>query len=259
MTGERVVVYGDYNCPWSYLASRRASMLAADGVDIDWRAVEHDPWRPRPFADSSARFADLREEMDRVLAALLPGEVLPYSLAGFVPFTKASVSGYAEAYGAGVAAAVRQLLFEAFWLHAFDLGAAASVRTLLVDAVRSGSSPSELVRDWGFAVDVSGGPVTTTAWRLVRQWAEEWRATGQVVPVVVVEGRAPIIGEAAVAWLGEELVHRRVDVGRLPAPVVPAARPSTGLASHSWVSQHGNRWLRDYRQAHAQSPFPRAG
>ena len=47
MTAERVVVYGDFNCPWSYLASRRAAVLAEDGVDVDWRAVEHEPWRPR--------------------------------------------------------------------------------------------------------------------------------------------------------------------------------------------------------------------
>ena len=35
-----------------------------------------------------------------MLAELLPGEVLPSSLAGFVPYTQAAVSGYAEAYAA---------------------------------------------------------------------------------------------------------------------------------------------------------------
>lgn len=260
MTTDRIVIYGDFNCPWSYLASRRAAVLATDGVEVDWRAVEHQPWRPNRFTDSSVRFTCLREEMDHVLAQLLPGEELPYSLAGFVPYTQVAVSGYAEAYAAGVAGRVRNLLFEAFWIHAIDLGDAKAVRTLLVDAIRSGSSPSELLRDWGYAVDVTGGPVTTTAWRLVAAWADQWQATGkETVPVVLFGDVAPLFGTDAVEWLGAELVSRGLDPS--PPPTLASARDRLprDIAPLSWVSQHGNRWMRDYQQAHRRPVFPGVG
>lgn len=249
---DRIVVYGDFNCPWSYLASRRAAVLAADGVEVDWRAVEHEPWRPRRFSDSSVRFACVREEMDRVLALLLPDEQLPYALAGFVPYTQASVSAYAEAYGAGVASKVRHLLFEAFWTHGLDLGDANVLRTLLVDAIRSGDSPSEMLRDWGYAVDVTGGPVTTTAWRLVRAWAAEWRDTGkEVVPVLLPAGGEPVFGVDAVEWLGAELLSRGLDPN--PAPAMPSRpAPRRDLPPLTWVSEFGGPWVRDYQRAHAR-------
>lgn len=251
-----IVLYGDFNCPWSYLASRRAAVLEAAGVAVDWRAVEHDPWRPRRFADSSTRFACVREEMDRVLAALLPGEQLPFALAGFVPHTLPAVSGYAEAYRAGVGPAVRRLLFRAFWMHGMDLGAAETVRTLLADTVRSGASPSELVREWGYAVDISGGPLTTTAWRLVRGWADGWRDTEkEIVPTLVVD-EATLFGEEAVEWLGQEVARRGLDPAAVPAPAVLPRPRISGLTSRSWASQHGNRWLADYRAAHRRPPLP---
>src|SRR4051794_9779857 len=121
----RVVLYGDFNCPWSYLASRRAALLAAVGVVIDWRAVEHDPpHRGTPSHASTrtpatqladiddrqdetpaapARLGPLLDDMQQVLTLLLPGEELPYALAGFAPHTGAAVTAYAEAYRSGAA------------------------------------------------------------------------------------------------------------------------------------------------------------
>ncbi|HET6562513.1 MAG TPA: DsbA family protein [Marmoricola sp.] len=251
-----LVIYGDFTCPWSYLASRRAAVLAANGVTVDWRAVEHDPRRPSRTGDGSLRLRCLREEMDRVLALLLPGEELPYALAGFVPYTKAAVSGYAEAYAAGVGAQVQRLLFEAFWMHSFDLDSPEAVRTLLVDDVRSGTADSDLVREWGHAVDLTGGPLTTTAWRLIRQWGAEWHSTGkETVPVLVVDGGAPRFGVDAVEWLGVELARRGAAVDEVPPRHELPARSHHDIASYSWASQHGGRWLRDYQQAHGRPRF----
>lgn len=256
MTPDRIVVYGDFNCPWSYLASRRAEVLAAHGVEVDWRAVEHDPWRPRRFSDSSVRFACAREEMDRVVARLLPDERLPYSLAGFLPYTQAAVSAYAEAYAAGVASRVRHLVFEAFWSHGLDLGDANVLRTLLVDAVRSGSSPSEMLHEWGYAVDVTGGPITTTAWRLVRAWSADWRDTGkEVVPVLLAGDADPLFGVDAVEWLGAELLARGLDPNDVPPMSSPVgSAPRRDRPSMTWVSEFGGSWVRDHQRAHALRP-----
>ncbi len=35
-----VIVYRDFNCPYSYLASQRAGLLSRLRVAVDWRAVE---------------------------------------------------------------------------------------------------------------------------------------------------------------------------------------------------------------------------
>lgn len=260
VTTDRIVLYGDFNCPWSYLAARRAAVLATDGVRVDWRAVEHQPWRPQRFTDSSVRFECLREDMDHVLAQLLPGEELPYSLAGFVPYTRVAVSAYAEAYAAGVADRVRQLLFDAFWMHAVDLGDIQVVRTLLVDAVRSASSPSEPIREWGYAVDLAGSPVTLAAWRLRAAWVDQWRQTGkETVPVLIVDDGPPLFGVDAVEWLGVELLSRGLESRPVPRSAVVRRDPRRDVASHSWASQHGNRWMRDYRLAHQRPLFPSVG
>jgi hypothetical protein len=249
MTG-RLTVYGDLTCPWSYLASRRASLLEAAGVEVDWRMVEHDLPAPGRTSHDAERLLATRRDLELVSAALLPGERLPHALAGFVPFTGPAVAGYAEAYAAGVGTHVRRLLFDAFWMHGVDLGQARVVRTLLVDAVRSGASPSELVRDWGYAVDVTGAPVSTTAWRLIRAWRTQWSHSGEIVPVVVVEGGPRLHGVEAVEWLGAEAARRGLDPDgsvlyrRAATPRRP--RPG-GPVDRYWAAEHGNRWMQERR------------
>ena len=261
MSARSVVMYGDFNCPWSYLASRRAGLLAASGVlRMDWRAVEHDPAPLGRHRISSGRFDALRAEMDRVSRTLLPGEAFPYSLAGFVPHTRAAISGYAEAYGAGVSSSARRLLFDAFWMGALDLNDAKVVRTLLVDAIRAGHSTSEPLREWGYSVDVTGGPITSTAWRLLGSWTNGWLGTGkEIVPVLLVDGGEPIFGEAAVDWLGEELVRWEVDVDTGSERMVPGPWVGVDVPDLSWVSQHGGRWLRTYQDAHRVRSWTQAG
>jgi hypothetical protein len=39
----RLTIYGDFNCPFSALASVRADVLRTAGThEVDWRAVQHD-------------------------------------------------------------------------------------------------------------------------------------------------------------------------------------------------------------------------
>lgn len=217
------VLYGDFSCPWSYLAYHRLTRLYRTAGDVEFRAVEHDPWRARPRSSASESLACLDEELGRVAAQLLPGETLPLALPPAVPITRAAVSGYAEAFGADVADLAAARLFESFWTRGTDLSSPAAVRTLLADAVMAGTSPSDPLRRWGHAVDVTGGPMTTTAWRLVRRWREEWTAMEkEVVPVLVLPDGEHLYGVDAVEHLGQALATSGVD------PSADLVRPEPG-------------------------------
>lgn len=150
---------------------------------------------------------------------------------------------------------VRRLLFDAFWVNAVDLGDAKVVRTLLVDAIRSGSSDSEALREWGYAIDVTGAPITTPGHRLLRTWRDEWLRVGAgTVPVLVADGGELIIGTAAVQWLGEEITVRGLAVESAPATEPATDWIRRDLPDLSWTSQHGGRWNRAYQDAHMRDP-----
>lgn len=72
------VVYGDFNCPFSLLASLRIDALRDSGHDIEFRAVEHARQLPvigRRLDDVGK--AELAAEMEQVRALLMPGEKFP--------------------------------------------------------------------------------------------------------------------------------------------------------------------------------------
>ncbi len=217
---QRVVVYGDFTCPWSYLSWRRTETLRANGVQVDWRTVEHDPWHVVGPGGADERVTALRAELDRVDEHLLPGEEFPRIPAGFVPFTGAATSAYAEAYAAQVAASVRRELFESFWLRGVDLNNPKVVRTLLIHDMRQCSSDVELLSLWGYAVDLTGGPITRAGWGTRRAWRAEWDRlcadpeAGHVVPIVQVDDQAPVRGAAAVDTLGALLPGLGHQTGR---------------------------------------------
>lgn len=202
MTNCPIVVYGAFNSPWSYLASRRAELLKSVGLRIDWRAIDADTGRPDWPSNRARGFQRVRQEMDQIAAAILPGERLPYTLAGFITDTSAAVSVYGEAYRLGQGPAIRSLLFEAFWLHAIDLNNEQSVHTLVTDALQielcgGGASPGH----------ANGAP------HLSRQWATEWRDLGNpALPVLIAGGATSRCGAEAVEWFGDELVNRGVDI-----------------------------------------------
>lgn len=226
MTRTPTILYVDFTCPWSYLAHRRLALLSADGMDVEVRAVEHEPKRSHLGLAGDDDFQCLREEVARVEQALIPGESLPMELRGFVPSTRAAVSAYAESYGAGVADIAAPILFESYWRHGVDLGKPAVVRVLLAEAVMAGTSTSDPLRRWGHCVDVTGGPMTSLAWRLVRAWRHQWtELEKEVVPVLLPETGDIRYGVDAVDQLGQLLQERGIDPSAEPGWPQPGTRP----------------------------------
>lgn len=239
----RLVAYADFGCPWCYVASRRVDALAAAGVEVDWRAVEADPRLPVSGRrlDPDERIA-VKQELSTVAALLLPGEELPWALPSLVPKTEAAVSGYAEAYGAGVGADVRRLLFTAYWVDGVNIGDPEVLRTRLAGPILRGHSTAHPLCESGYAVSVSRGPITTSAWRRIRTWRDEWTRLGTgAVPTLVEDGEAPVTGEAALRRLEKEIIRVGAEVSLdLPDPArYPAVRVRP---SKEWVSRVGGLW-----------------
>ncbi len=200
-----VIVYGDFNCPYSYLASQRADLLSRAGVAVDWRAVEHDRGLPVTGLLSAGDRAAWDQELAEVASLALPGERVPAGPPVLISNTAAAVAAYAEAVSDGAAGELRRRLFQAIWLQGLHLSSAYEVRRLITavmwpaeditDRLASPDIPGLLLRDTDMArivrrsggtIAQDGGPLTTAGWRRVRQWRQEWMALpSQVVPAVI--------------------------------------------------------------------------
>lgn len=222
-----MIIYGDFNCPFSYLASRRAELLTGEAGGVDWRAVEHQQELPVMGVklDDAGR-ESLADEWASVQGLLLPGEVLPGQVPAFVPNTQAAVAGYAEACGAGVGDRVRRLLFHAYWVDGTDIGNPEVLRVLLAPAILSGHSTVSPLRDFGYAVSVARGPITTAAHYRIRDWRNDWRDLGDAtIPALVQDGGAGVFGIKALSELGEA-VRDRVQQPPALEPAAPTFPPT---------------------------------
>jgi hypothetical protein len=152
-----LVIYGDFNCPFSALASDRAARLEATGRGIvEWRAVEHDlsiPAEGRPV-DSAVR-AGLEREIAMIRDQLRPGESLLLHPPTVLVNTAALTAAYA-ALAPEDRSRVRQQIFDAYWRRGID------------------------IRDpaWGGEL-----PVRTTGAATMDRWRTEWESLGSpIVP-----------------------------------------------------------------------------
>lgn len=221
-----ITIYGDFTCPFSYLAGRRANLLAAQGVGVDWRAVEHAtdlPLTGRPVDPGRAQ--EMREEWQQVEGLLLPGEVLPGKPPALLANTQAAVAGYAEAVGAGVAGNARDLLFTAYWVDGLDIGHPEVLRSLLSTPIRLGTSTSHPLHDFGYAVTPARGPVTTEAHHRIRDWRAAWAALGDATIPAVQHDEATLTGIPAIRRLGELIADIDHEV---PEPAALTLPPPSG-------------------------------
>ena len=178
----QLIVYGDFNCPFSALASARVSHLEGRGIaEVDWRAVEHAPDIPpggRPVIGDLAD--ELRRELDQIRTLLDPGEADQLALPTKQANTRLATGAYASASD-GARRALRERLFAAYWIHGEDL-----------------TDPGSLER-----LGAIGGDGRTAP-----QWHDEWLALPQpIVPVMVMPDGYVSRGLGAIARLAQLSAH----------------------------------------------------
>jgi 2-hydroxychromene-2-carboxylate isomerase len=201
-----VIIYGDFNCPYSYLASQRADLLSHPGpASVDWRAVQHDRGLPLTGSRSDGDRAAWDRKLAEAASLALPGEHVPAGPPTLISNSQAAVAAYAEAASDGVADELRRHLYLAIWAQGRHLSSAYEVRRLITavmwpteditDRLASPDIPSLLLRDpdlarslrrSGSTIAPDGQPLTSAGWQRVRRWREEWLALpSRVIPAVM--------------------------------------------------------------------------
>ena len=108
----RLVVYGDFNCPYSALASSRVDTLSAAGVDVDWRAVQHDVSMPQEGLPVEGELkAELEREIEEVRGLLREGEAFGLPL----PAVRPNTAQASRIYAANADDEHRRVLFAWAW------------------------------------------------------------------------------------------------------------------------------------------------
>ena len=125
-----LTIFGDFNCPFSALASARADALIAAGVcDIEWRAVQHDPTIP---AAGQPVEGDVAIELHQEVATILELSARDLWLHLVVPPVRSNTAMASAAFAAAGADAhrLRGRLFAAVWAEGRNLGNPAELRRL---------------------------------------------------------------------------------------------------------------------------------
>jgi predicted DsbA family dithiol-disulfide isomerase len=179
-----LIIYGDFNCPFSALASVRVDALrvAGDDHEIEWRAVQHDsaipaagePVEGEAAAELAAEVAEIRE--------LSVGDV---HLELVVPPVRSNTAAASAAFagGGGRAELLRRRLFAAVWAEGRNVG-----------------DPAELERLGADARDDD----------LARRWQDDFQALLQLVtPSLVLPDGTVSLGRAALVHLADLVAAKR--------------------------------------------------
>lgn len=127
----KLIVYGDFNCPFSALASARVEHLERRGLtDVDWRAVEHAPDIPSEGRDVIGDLRDeLRGELDQIRSLLTDGEADQLTLPAVQSNTRRATLAYASASSFD-RPKLRERLFAAYWASGANLADAETLMRL---------------------------------------------------------------------------------------------------------------------------------
>jgi hypothetical protein len=260
-----VIVYGDFNCFYAYLASQRADRLIRTGAEeIDWRAVEHDRRLPVTGIRSDPDRAGWDREFAEAGALALPGEQLPAAPPPMVSNTRAAVAAYSEAVTDGVEDELRRRLFDAIWAQRRNLSAAYDVRRVITEVtwpadpiyvhLVSPDMPNPLLHDpdlrrivrrSGGMVTPDGGPLTTAGDRRSRDWRQQWLGLPQqLIPAVISPSGTVHFGADGLRCLAA-----------IAAPAALGGRPAPGLPAGGRAASRGPAASRG--RAHRRRPSGR--
>jgi predicted DsbA family dithiol-disulfide isomerase len=183
-----VVIYGDFNCPFSALANARANRLAAVGrLKVDWCTVEHDTKiGPHETPLTSEQAAALRAELDQIAEILTPDEPDRFR----VPSRRLNTRDLNLIYAAtphAHRAALRTAFFDAYWVHDRDLTSDCVIDEIVDTIVRSSRHD-----------DVSDDQAKRSIATWQRQWAELPRP---IVPTMILDHAYVSRGLGALARL----------------------------------------------------------
>ena len=150
-----LTIYGDFNCPFSALASARADVLLARGSHaIEWRAIQHDTTIPaagEPVdGDTAVAFA---AEIETILELSEPG----LRLRLVVPPLRSNTALASAAFAAAGddAHRLRGRLFAAIWAEGRNLGNPVELRRLHADR-----RDVAVARHWQDEYDALPRPIT---------------------------------------------------------------------------------------------------
>ena len=218
-----LIVYGDFNCPYSYLASQRVDELARLGrAEVEWRAVEHDRALALTGTPSSLDPERWQRELGELALLAEEDEQVPGAAPSLISNTGAAVAAYAEAVTDGVQDDLRRSLFAEIWLHRRHLSGSAGVRGLvcalmypagtrseqlavpdLPAPIHHRAAPGTLPRLSGCTISPDGGPLTAGGHERIRQWRDGWQsAAAGTVPALSLPGET-LTGVAALTRLAE--------------------------------------------------------
>lgn len=176
----KIAIFGDFNCPFSAIASARAVRLQDLGIGvIDWHAVEHAPTIPADGEPVRGQVAeDLERELEQIRSLLQPREADELRLPSILPNTHHATSAYA-ATPPEARPALRQRLFAACWASDTDLSDEAVIDQLV------GTDRDD---------------------HLAAQWRTAWQSLPQrLVPVMVLPDGYVSRGLGALARLAEAI------------------------------------------------------
>lgn len=118
----RLTVYGDFNCPFSALASARADMLLAAGThELAWRAIQHDTAIP---SGGEPVLGDIETELAAEVATILDLSAHDVRLHLVVPPVRSNTAMACAAFAAAGddADELRRRMFAAVWTEGRNLG-----------------------------------------------------------------------------------------------------------------------------------------
>ncbi|HKE75774.1 MAG TPA: DsbA family protein [Acidimicrobiales bacterium] len=153
----RLTIYGDFNCPFSALASARVDVLLSGGAyAIEWRAIQHDTAIP---AIGQTVEGDLAAALALEVATIGDLSEQDVRLHLVVPPVRPNTAAASAAFAAALddADQLRRRLFAAVWAEGRNIGDPAELDRL--DAL---GRDDAIARRWQREFETLPRPITPT-------------------------------------------------------------------------------------------------